>query len=123
MNLVSRGTGGVTLSGRSRTELLLLQQFLTRNGVPYQSIYAHKDDNTREMLKYLAIDPGKLPVAICPGQRVFYSPSASSLADSLGLSPESNQTSVYDVVIIGAGPAGLATGVYAASEGLSTVVV
>jgi thioredoxin reductase (NADPH) len=68
-------------------------------------------------------DPGQLPVAICPTQSVLYSPSTSSLADALGLSPESNPTSVYDVAIIGAGPAGLATAVYAASEGLSTIVV
>lgn len=124
MNLVGRGTGGVTLIGRSRTELLHLQQFLARNGLPYQNIYAHRDDNnTRELLKYLSIDAGQLPVAICPDRRVLYSPSASSLADALGLSPDSNPTYLYDVAIIGAGPAGLATAVYAASEGLSTIVV
>jgi thioredoxin reductase (NADPH) len=123
MNLVSRGTGGVMLIGRSRTELILLQQFLARNGLPHQILYAHRDDNTRELLKYLSIDPGQLPVAICPNQKVLYSPSVSSLADTLGLSPESNPAHVYDVAIIGAGPAGLATAVYAASEGLSTIVV
>ena len=123
MHLVGRGTGGVTLIGRSRTELLLLQQFLSRNGLPYQIIYAHRDDNTRELLKYLSIDLGQLPVAICPDQSVLYSPSASSLADALGLSPGSNPAYLYDVAIIGAGPAGLATAVYAASEGLSTIVV
>jgi thioredoxin reductase (NADPH) len=123
MYLVGRGAGGVTLIGRSRTELILLQQFLTRNGIPYQIIYANRDDSTSELLKYLAIDAGQLPVAICPNRRILSSPSASSLADALGLAPASNATYLYDVAIIGAGPAGLATAVYAASEGLSTIVV
>ena len=123
MNLVGRGAGGVTLIGRSRTELLTLQQFLSRNGLPHQIIYAHRDDNTSELLKYLSIDPGQLPVAICPNQKILHSPSVSSLADGLGLSPGSNPTYLYDVAIIGAGPAGLATAVYGASEGLSTIVV
>jgi CRP-like cAMP-binding protein len=92
MNLVSRGTGGVMLIGRSRTELILLQQFLARNGLPHQILYAHRDDNASELLKYLSIDLGQLPVAICPDQKVLYSPSVSSLADVLGLSPESNPT-------------------------------
>ena len=123
LKLVSRGTGGVMLIGRSRTEVILLQQFLARNGLPHQILYAQRDDNTRELLKYLSIELGQLPVAICPNHKVLYSPSVSSLADALGLSPESNPTYVYDVAIIGAGPAGLATAVYAASEGLSTIVV
>jgi thioredoxin reductase (NADPH) len=123
MNLVSRGAGGVMLIGRSRTELILLQQFLARNGLPHQILYAHRDDNARELLKYLSIELAQLPVAICPNQKVLHSPSVSSLADALGLSPESNSAHVYDVAIIGAGPAGLATAVYAASEGLSTIVV
>jgi thioredoxin reductase (NADPH) len=123
LKLVSRGIGGVMLIGRSRTELILLQQFLARNGLPHQILYAHRDDNTRELLKYLSIELGQLPVAICPNQKVLYAPSVRSLADALGLSPESNPTYIYDVAIIGAGPAGLATAVYAASEGLSTIVV
>ena len=123
MNLVGRGAGGVTLIGRSRTELISLQQFLSRNGLPHQIIDAHRDDNTRELLKYLSIDHGQLPVAICPNQKVLHSPSVSSLADALGLSPSSNPTYLYDVAIIGAGPAGLAAAVYAASEGLSTIVI
>jgi thioredoxin reductase (NADPH) len=123
LNLVSRGTGGVTLIGRSPTDLILLRQFLARNGLPHQSLYAHRDDDARELLKYLSIDLGQLPVAICPDQKVLYRPSVSSLADALGLSPESNPNHVYDVAIIGGGPAGLAAAVYAASEGLSTIVV
>jgi len=123
MNLVSRGTGGVTLIGRSRTELVLLQQFLSRNEIPHQVFYTEKDEKARDLLRYLSVEPEQLPVAICPDRGVLHSPLASSLADALGLSPESNPTSVYDVAIVGAGPAGLATTVYAASEGLSTVVI
>jgi thioredoxin reductase (NADPH) len=123
LNLVSRGTGGVMLIGRSRTETIHLQRFLARNGLPHQILYAHRDENARDLLKYLTIDLGQLPVAICPNHKVLYSPSVSSLADVLGLSPESSPTRVCDVAIIGAGPAGLATAVYAASEGLSTIVV
>ena len=123
MNLVSRGTGGVTLIGRSRMELVLLQQFLSRNDIPHQVFYAEKDEKTRELLRYLSVEPEQLPVAICPNRGILHSPLASSLADALGLSPESNPITVYDVAVVGAGPAGLATAVYAASEGLSTVVI
>ena len=123
MNLVSRGTGGVTLIGRSRTELIPLQQFLSRNGIPHQVFFTEKDEKTRELLRYLSVEPDQLPVAVCPDRGILHSPLASSLADALGLSPESNPISVYDVAVVGAGPAGLATAVYAASEGLSTVVI
>jgi len=123
MNLVSRGTGGVTLIGRSRMELILLQQFLSRNEIPHQVFYAEKDEKTRELLRYLSVEPEQLPVAICPNRGILHSPLASSLADALGLSPVSNPIMAYDVAVIGAGPAGLATAVYAASEGLSTIVI
>ncbi len=124
INLVGRGTGGVVVIGRSQSaEVLLLQQFLSRNGMPYQILYADQDEQTRSLVKYLALDSAQLPVAICPDHTVLHSPSVTSLADALGLSPESNPAQIYDVAIIGAGPAGLATAVYAASEGLSTIVI
>jgi len=123
MKLVSRGTGGVTLIGRSRMDLVLLQNFLSRNEIPHQVFHADKDEKTQELLRYLSIEPDQLPVAICPDRGILHNPLASSLADALGLSPESNPINIYDVAVVGAGPAGLATAVYAASEGLSTVVI
>lgn len=124
MNLVGRGTGGVLLIGRSKSaEILVLQQFLARNGLPYQILYADRDDQTKKLVQYLAIESAQLPVAICPDQTVLRSPSVMSLADALGLSHECNSQEIYDVAIVGAGPAGLAASVYAASEGLSTIVI
>lgn len=79
MNLVSGGTGGVTLIGRSRMELILLQQFLSRNGIPHQVFYAEKDEKTRELLRYLAAEPDQLPIAIFSDQGVLHSPLASSM--------------------------------------------
>jgi thioredoxin reductase (NADPH) len=124
INLVGRGSGGVMLIGRSQSaETVMLQQFLSRNGLPHQVIYADRDEQTRSLIGYLALDASQLPVAVCPDQRILHNPTVSSLADALGLSPDANSSQLYDVAIIGAGPAGLAAAVYAASEGLSAIVI
>lgn len=116
IGLVSQSKTGVVLFGNEGdAETLKLQQFLTRNGYPYrlvqdQPLTAARD---REALPAIGLGDG----------RVLNRPTIARLADELGITEIPDATAIYDVAIVGAGPAGLAAAVYAASEGLSTVVV
>ncbi len=124
MNLISRGTGGVVLLSRSQSaEVLALQQFLSRNALPHQVLFVDRDDQAKHLVKYLSLSAAQLPVAVCPDHKILHNPSVSTLADALAMGPDSSITQTYDVAVVGAGPAGLATAVYAASEGLSTIVI
>ncbi|MEO8604244.1 MAG: FAD-dependent oxidoreductase [bacterium] len=117
-------TGGMTLIGsRLVSDTHRLRQFLTRNGQPHTYLDLERDAETATWLQRLGITAEDLPVAILRDGRVLRSPSNSDLADAIGLSPEKLDGREFDVAVIGAGPAGLAAAVYAASEGLSVVVL
>jgi thioredoxin reductase (NADPH) len=120
--LISSGQGDVVLLGsRHSAGTLRVQEFLTRNGHPYQMIDVERDPAAQRLLDQFAI--ADVPVVICRGQRVLKNPSNEALAGCLGYTAALDATRVRDVVVIGAGPAGLAAAVYGASEGLEVLVL
>jgi thioredoxin reductase (NADPH) len=123
VNLIESGGGGPVIVGRAGNgDVLRLQNFLRRNGHPQQSLDSETDPEARALIARFHIDPGELPIVVCPDGEILRNPSEAELARCIGLSRSIDPNTVYDVAVIGAGPAGLATAVYAASEGLSVVV-
>jgi len=121
--LLDSGFQGVRVigSGRSR-EAYHLREFLSRNQVPVTWIDTDDDPGVGELLAHFGLGEGDLPAVACDGRPLLRNPSIRDLAVAVGLKPPL-RTDVYDLVIIGAGPAGLAAAVYGASEGLSTLVL
>jgi thioredoxin reductase (NADPH) len=122
--LISSSQGNVVLLGsRHSAKTLRLREFLTRNGHPHTYIDLDTDAGAQELLDRFAVTPAAIPVVICNGQTVLRSPSLQELANCLGLNPNITGTEVRDLVIVGAGPSGLAAAVYGASEGLDVLVI
>ena len=103
-------------------DVLRLQNFLRRNGHPHQTLDSEDDPEARALIEKFHIDPGQLPIVVCPGGQVLHNPTENGLARCIGLLGPIDPNKIYDVAVVGAGPAGLATAVYAASEGLSVIV-
>jgi thioredoxin reductase (NADPH) len=120
------GAGSVLLGHPGAPDLVRLQGFLTRNGYPNTVLDA--DDATdsatggRELIRRFGVQAGDLPVMICPNGTILKCPSDAEAGLCLGITPLLDPAKIYDVAVVGAGPAGLATAVYAASEGLSVLV-
>ncbi|MGF7161043.1 thioredoxin reductase (NADPH) [Rhodoligotrophos appendicifer] len=124
MGFVAHNQAGVVLVGSSREgDTLRLQRFLVRNNYPHRLVDPELDEDTRHMLSVLDVAVAELPVVLAPGSPVLRNPTTSALADALGLTEIVEPSEVFDVVVAGAGPAGLAAAVYAASEGLKTLVI
>jgi thioredoxin reductase (NADPH) len=122
--ILQTGTGGPIILGRAENgDVLRLQGFLRRNGHPFQLLNPENDPAAKTLIERFHIDPGQLPIALCPGGQLLRNPSEGDLARCLGLVRPIDPNRVYDVAIVGAGPSGLATAVYAASEGLSALVL
>jgi thioredoxin reductase (NADPH) len=122
--ILQSGTGGPVIIGRAANgDVLRLQGFLRRNGHPHQLLDPETDSCGQVLIERFHLDPGQLPIVLCPGGQMLHNPGEGELARCLGLVRPIDPDRVYDVVVIGAGPAGLATAVYAASEGLSVVVL
>ncbi|WP_454808416.1 FAD-dependent oxidoreductase [Paraburkholderia fungorum] len=123
VSLIEKGAGGPILIGNSRdSRLVMLQGFLSRNGHPH-SVIDERDEDALRLIEQFAAQKEDMPLVICPDGSVLRHPSMPELATCLGLLPDLDDSHVYDVAIVGAGPAGLATAVYAASEGLSVIVL
>ena len=121
--LMTRGYGNVVLIGsRHSAGTLAIQEFLTRNNQPYAYIDVDQDAGVQATLDSFGVGVGDVPVFICRGERVLKKPTPDEVGDCLGLN-QVNEEILRDVVVIGAGPAGLAAAVYAASEGLDVLVV
>ncbi len=121
--LISQGKGSVVLIGsRHSAGTLELQEFLTRNNQPYDYLDADQDPEVQKTLDSFGVSPADVPVFICRGERVLKKPTVEEAAECLGLN-RVNEETVRDLVVIGAGPAGLAAAVYGASEGLDVLVV
>ena len=103
--------------------MLRLQRFMDRNGYPHRVLDTESDPDAEGFLACFELTPDQLPVVIAPGERVLRNPATAVLADELGLTETIDPARVYDLAVVGAGPAGLAAAVYAASEGLNTIVV
>jgi thioredoxin reductase (NADPH) len=122
--LVAAGVGDVVLIGSTHSaETLKLKEFLMRNAHPYSYIDLERDPDVEKMLSGFHVAASDIPVVICRGQNVLRNPTNQRLAECLGFNITVDQTRARDLVIIGAGPAGLAAAVYAASEGLDVLVL
>jgi len=124
LELISHGYGNVILMGsRHSAQTLELREFLSRNGYPFTYVDLDSDRTSQELLDRFDVKPSEVPVVICNSRNVLRSPSIQELANCLGLNSSIDDTHVRDVIIVGAGPAGLAAAVYAASEGLDVLMV
>src|SRR5262249_51479187 len=93
------------------------------NGYPHTSLDADSDEEGRAVIERFGVQPEDLPLMVCPDGTLLKRPTETEAGACLGITPELNPADVFDVVVVGAGPAGLATAVYAASEGLSVLVL
>ena len=122
--LVAQSLGGVILIGRKTCgPTMTIQRFLLRNEYPHRLLDLDTDCEARALFECLALTTQDLPAAVLPGHRVLGAPSILALADALGLTEPIDGAEICDVAIVGAGPAGLAAAVYAASEGLTTIII
>jgi thioredoxin reductase (NADPH) len=122
--LISHGQGNLILLGsRHSANTLRLREFLGRNEHPFNYIDLDTDKTSQELLDRFNITPDEIPVVVCSAKRVLRNPSIQELASCVGLNIAIDESQVRDLIIVGAGPAGLAAAVYAASEGLDVLVI
>jgi thioredoxin reductase (NADPH) len=124
VELVAAGVGDVVLIGSTHSAgTLRIKEFLTRNGHPHTFIDLERDPDVQNLLDSFHIAASEIPVVICRGEVVLRNPSNQQIAECLGFNESIDQIQVRDLVIIGAGPSGLAAAVYGASEGLDVLVL
>jgi thioredoxin reductase (NADPH) len=123
VSLIEAGTTGPVIIGRAGSgDVLRLDNFLSRNGHPHQRLDPETDAQARALVERFHIDPSHLPMVLCPNGELLYNPGEIELARCIGLVSTLDPQRVFDVAVVGAGPAGLGAAVYAASEGLSVAV-
>lgn len=124
VGLIEAGAGGPLLIGPpDNPGLVRLQNFLGRNAIPYRALDPAVEHDADALIACAQHDAHDLPLVLCPDGTVLHNPDEQRLAEQIGLLPKLDPDKQYDIAVIGAGPAGLATAVYAASEGLSVVVL
>jgi thioredoxin reductase (NADPH) len=124
VELIAAGVGDIILIGSVYSAgTLRIKEFLMRNGHPYSNIDLERDHDVQNLLDSFQISASEIPVLIYRGQMVLRNPGNQQIADCLGFNESINQTQVRDLVVIGAGPSGLAAAVYGASEGLDVMVL
>jgi thioredoxin reductase (NADPH) len=124
VELIARGFGDVVLIGSNHCAgTLRVKEFLTRNGHPYAYIDLDRDADVQAVLDRFHIAAIDVPVLICRGAEVLRNPTSQQIAECLGFNAAIDQAEVRDLLIVGAGPAGLAAAVYAASEGLGVLEI
>jgi thioredoxin reductase (NADPH) len=124
VELIAAGVGDIILIGSTHSAgTLRIKEFLMRNGHPYSYIDLEHDPDVQNLLDSFQISASEIPVLICRGQLVLRNPANQQIADCLGFNESIDQTHVRDLVVIGAGPSGLAAAVYGASEGLDIMVL
>ena len=124
LELISHGYGNLILLGsRHSAQTLRLREFLTRNGHPYTYVDLDTDKASQELLDRFSVALDEIPVTICGTGTVLRNPTIQKLADCLGFNANVDETQLRDLIIVGAGPSGLAAAVYAASEGLDALLI
>jgi thioredoxin reductase (NADPH) len=124
IGLVSAGVGDIALIGSTNSaDTLRIREFLMRNGHPYSYLDLEKNPDAEKLLDALHIAPNEIPVVICRGDSTLRNPKNRELAECLGFNESVDPAEIRDLVVIGAGPSGLAAAVYGASEGLDVLVV
>src|SRR5829696_5348983 len=107
VGLIERGAGGPVIVGRTgQGDVLRLAGFLSRNGHPHQSFDLDTDPAARALVERFQVDPGELPIVLCPGGQLLRNPTETELARCIGLVGPIDPDRVYDVAVVGAGPAG-----------------
>jgi thioredoxin reductase (NADPH) len=124
VELIAAGVGDIVLVGSPYSaSTLRIKEFLMRNGQPYSYMDLERDPDIQNLLDSFQVSASEIPVLICRGQLVLRNPSNQQIADCLGFNESIDQIHVRDLIIIGAGPSGLAAAVYGASEGLDVMVL
>ena len=124
MALISSPESEVTLFGsRHSPATLRLREFLTRNAFPHTNVDVESDDGAQDLLERFRVDSDEFPILIGRDGTVLKNPSLAEAAAFLQMNPETDESKVHDLIVVGAGPAGLAAAVYAASEGLDVLVI
>jgi thioredoxin reductase (NADPH) len=123
VGLMESGAGPIVIGGEADADVLRLTNFLRRNGHPYRSLDPSNDSCAQTLVERFKVEPEELPIVLCPSGKLLRNPSEDQLARCVGLVGPIDADKLYDVVVIGAGPAGLATSVYAGSEGLSVLAI
>jgi thioredoxin reductase (NADPH) len=124
VELLAQGIGDATLVGSSHSaDTLRIKEFLTRNSHPYTYIDLERDADVQSLLDHFHVSVAEIPVVICRGETVLRNPKNREIADCLGFNEAIDERRVRDLVIVGAGPAGLASAVYGASEGLDVLLL
>jgi thioredoxin reductase (NADPH) len=122
--LIEHRTGDALLIGSSHSaDTLRLREFLTRNGHPHTYVDVERDPDVQNLLDQFDIVPTEIPVLICGGEQVLRNPTNPEAAACFGLNAGIDEREIYDLIVVGAGPSGLAAAVYGASEGLSVLVL
>jgi thioredoxin reductase (NADPH) len=123
VGLIETGAGPVVVGDEADADVLRLVNFLRRNGHPYRNLDPANDSCAQALIERFQVEPEELPIVLCPTGQLLRNPSEDQLARCVGLVGPIDSSRLYDVAVIGAGPAGLATSVYAASEGLSVLAI
>jgi len=121
--LESSASGPVIIGRADQADVLRLQGFLARNGQPHRVLDCDSDPCATTLIERFHVDLHHLPIVLCPNGKLLRNPGENDLARCIGLVRPIEATKVYDVAIVGAGPAGLAAAVFAAPEGLSVIVL
>ncbi|MGO4705130.1 FAD-dependent oxidoreductase [Microvirga sp. 2MCAF38] len=121
--LESGGSGPIIIGRQDNVDMLRLQGFLARSGYPHRVLDSDTDSCARTLIERFHVDRHHLPIVLCPNGNLLLNPGERELARCIGLVKPVDASKLYDVAIVGAGPAGLAAAVYAASEGLSVIVL
>jgi len=121
--LIAEGAGTLLAGRPGEPTLVRLQGFLTRNGHPYSLLDVADGGDGQALVERFGVHDDELPIVLCPNGSLLKHPTNVDLAACLGMTPELDPDRIFDVAVVGAGPAGLATAVYAASEGLSVLVL
>lgn len=122
--LISHSVGDAVLIGSSNSaDTMRLREFFSRNAHPYTYVDVERDPDVQAMLDHFEVKVNEIPVVICRGDVVLRNPSNTETAQCFGLNEGIDEDNVYDLIVVGAGPSGLAAAVYGASEGLNVLVV
>jgi thioredoxin reductase (NADPH) len=123
VGLIETGAGPVVIGNDANPDVLRLTNFLRRNGHPYRQLDPVGDTCAETLIERFEVTPEELPIVLCPSGQLLRNPTEGQLARCVGLVGPIDSDKLYDVVVVGSGPAGLATAVYASSEGLSVLAI
>jgi len=123
VGLIEAGAGPIVVGAEGDADVLRLTNFLRRNGHPFEQLDAKEDACAQALIDRFKVEIEELPIVLCPSGKLLRNPSEDQLARCVGLVGPIDPDKLYDAVVVGAGPSGLATSVYAASEGLSVLTL